>query len=63
MAKSRNAWRIGVDNSRAFYEKHGDLKVPAGFVTDDGYKLGNFIKNTKSNGKMDELLKEVQGEI
>lgn len=62
-SRKRNAWREGVKYSKAYYEKHGDLKVPAGFVTDEGYKLGNFIKNTKSNGRMDELLKEVQGEI
>ena len=61
-ARARNAWRAGVEHSRDYYEKHGDLKVPAGFVADDGYKLGNFIKNTRSNKRMDELLEKVQAE-
>ena len=59
VSRSRNAWREGVKHSKEFYEKHGNLKVPKGYVCSDGYKLGNFIRKTKSDKRMEELEKEV----
>lgn len=58
-SRSRNAWREGTSHAAEYYDKHGDLKVPAGFVTKDGYKLGNFIKKAKRDKRMDELLELV----
>ena len=55
-SRSRNAWREGTSHVAEYYDKHGDLKVPAGFVTKDGYKLGNFIKKAKRDGRFEELL-------
>ena len=59
-SRKRNAWRAGVEHSRAFYEKHGNLKVPQGFVMEDGYKLGNFVKNSRQVGRLEELLEAVR---
>ena len=56
-SRSRNAWRAGVAHAREYYELHGDLNVPGGFVTEDGYKLGIFVKNAKRDGRYEELEK------
>ena len=58
VSRKNNTWRVGVMYSRKFYRDHGHLKVPKGFVT-EGYRLGDFIKRTKANGRLDELIKEV----
>lgn len=58
-ARKRNAWRTGIAHSIEYFRKHENLKVPAQFVSEDGYKLGNFIKKTKRDGRMEELLNAV----
>ena len=58
-SRSRNAWRQGVEYSKEYYENHGDLKVPAGFVCSDGYKLGNFVKKAKRDKRFEELMETV----
>ena len=60
-SRSRNAWRTGVGYSREYWSSYGDLQVPAGFVTRDGYKLGNFIKKARRDGRFEELMDTVQG--
>lgn len=60
VARSNNAWRNGVAHAAEFYKKHKNLKVPVRFVSEDGYKLGNFIKNTKRDDRMKELEKTVK---
>lgn len=55
-SRSRNAWRAGVEHSKGYYAAQGDLKVPGGFVCSDGYKLGNFVKKAKADGRFDELM-------
>lgn len=59
-SRSRNAWREGLAHAIPYYEKHSNLKVPAGFVTDDGYKLGNFVKKARRDGRFEELLETVE---
>ena len=58
VSRRKNAWRVGVLHSRVFYKDHGHLKVPKGFMV-DGYNLGNFVRRVKSDGKLDELIREV----
>ena len=55
-SRSRNAWRAGVAHAVPYYTSHGDLKVPGGFICDDGYKLGNFVKKAKADGRFNELM-------
>ena len=55
-SRSRNAWRTGAAHSLEYFTAHGDLKVPRGFVCADGYKLGNFVRRVKTDGKLDELI-------
>ena len=54
-ARSNNAWRAGVEKSIEYYETHGNLKVPKGYVCEDGYKLGTFIQRAKRDKRVDEL--------
>lgn len=58
-ARSRNAWRAGVEHSREYYAKNGNLKVPGGFICSDGYKLGNFVKRIKRDGRLEELMADI----
>ena len=55
-SRSRNAWRVGKAHAQEFYDKHGDLKVPGNYACADGYKLGNFLKKAKRDGKLAELV-------
>ena len=57
-SRSRNAWREGAAHAREYYANHKNLKVPAGFITTDGYKLGTFVKNTKRKGLLADLERE-----
>ena len=45
------AWERNYAAAKAYYEKHGDLKIPPKYVTEDGIKLGNWICNMRSNRK------------
>ena len=58
-SRSRNAWRAGLEHSIGYYKMHGDLKVPGGYVCADGYRLGNFVKRAKADGRFEELEKDV----
>ena len=57
VVRSRNAWREGVKHCKDYFTAHGNLKIPRGFICEDGYKLGNFIITSKRNGRLDELEK------
>ena len=59
-SRSRNAWRAGCIHSLEYYRNHGDIKVPGGYVCEDGYKLGTFIKNLKRDKRMDELMEAIE---
>jgi superfamily II DNA or RNA helicase len=36
-------WGRAVADARAYREQHGNLHVPYGFVTDDGFRLGEWL--------------------
>ena len=58
-SRSRDAWRVGSKHAQEFFNKHGDLKVPGNYACSDGYKLGNFVKKAKRDGRLPELEKEL----
>lgn len=48
MAKKNEAlWNYMYDKAKAFYEEHGHLEVPARYITENGDKLGVWIRNQK----------------
>lgn len=36
-------WVKGFDEAKRYYSIHGDLRVPAGYITDSDYHLGSWI--------------------
>ena len=51
------AWTRGLAAAEQYYAKHGDLLVPVGWVTDDGFLLGTWVCNRraeKAAGKLDD---------
>lgn len=44
-----DAWEIGFSHAKEYAGQNGDLLVPVDFVCADGYKLGNWVANQRSN--------------
>ncbi len=44
-------WEQGYEASRAYFFQHGNLHVPAGFITKEGFRLGNWIAAQRQNRK------------
>ncbi len=45
--KFDRAWEKGYAHAKAYYETHGDLKVPSTYKGQDGYRLGAWICNQR----------------
>ena len=50
--KYERLWEKGYREAERYYAANGDLKVPTGYVTDTGYKLGNWISDQRENKKL-----------
>lgn len=44
-------WERGYEAAREYFEENGNLNVPAGFVTVDGFRLGNWLTAQRQNRK------------
>ena len=42
-------WEVGFAYAKEYAELNGDLLVPVSYICDDGYKLGGWIANQRSN--------------
>ncbi|MCD8335805.1 MAG: Helicase associated domain protein [Lachnospiraceae bacterium] len=42
------SWDLMFERAKEFYQKHGNLEVPARYITEDGCALGNWIFNQKA---------------
>jgi hypothetical protein len=40
-------WDEWYEDAKAYYEKHGDLMIPTDYVTDEGYRLGQWISEQR----------------
>ena len=40
-------WNEGYQEARRYFDAHGDLNIPAGYVSPDGYNLGNWVKRQR----------------
>ena len=40
-------WNEGYQEARRYFDAHGDLNVPAGYVSPDGYALGKWVKRQR----------------
>ena len=55
------AWERNYRYAEAYYAEHGDLLVPARYVTKDGFRLGKWISNLRDqrlNGEQRTVLTE-----
>ena len=41
------SWDIMYEKAKAYYEKNGDLEIPATYFTEDGYSLGLWINTQR----------------
>ena len=48
-------YRAGVDHLRSYTAAQGHAKVPATHVTDDGFKLGNWVRSRRKECKAGSL--------
>ncbi len=48
-------YRIGVDHFRSYAGVFGHANTPRGFVTDDGFKLGEWVSNRRSDRRTGQL--------
>ena len=54
-------WEIGFDAAEKYVRQNGNLAVPIGYVTQDGYKLFNWLARQKllyRNGSLDPIRKQ-----
>ena len=48
------AWEVGYCHLLEYAERNGHANVPWNLITDDGYKLGTWLSNTKRLAKMND---------
>lgn len=49
--KTDTVWNNRYKAAKRYFEKHGDLMVPASYITEDGIKLGVWISNLRAYRK------------
>lgn len=56
------SWDLYYKHAEKYYKEHGNLEIPARYITEDGYALGRWIFNQKSirKGNIDGNLTELQ---
>lgn len=58
---NKQKWEEYYSAAKAYYKEHGDLEVPAKYVTADGIPLGRWLSNqTNSHSMTDEQLQRLQ---
>lgn len=55
-------WERGYEHAEQYYREHGNLNVPAGYTSGDGYKLGKWLSNQKVNLKSSDPYRRVSAE-
>lgn len=44
-------WEIGFNHAKVYFENNGNLDIPCKYVCEDGYRLGGWLSNQRSNYK------------
>lgn len=47
--KLERSWNSGFFKAKDYYEKNGNLNISQSYVTEDGFKLGDWISNQREN--------------
>lgn len=56
--RKTNHWNEAYEHAKAYYNKNGNLNLKLTYVTEDGYRLGNWISSQRSKFKKNELSEE-----
>ena len=40
-------WNDGYQETKRYFDAHGDLNIPAEYVSPNGYNLGNWVKRQR----------------
>mgnify|MGYP000550221042 CR=1 FL=1 len=40
-------WNEGYQEAKRYFDAHGDLNIPAEYVSPNGYNLGNWVKRQR----------------
>jgi superfamily II DNA or RNA helicase len=49
--RQEDKWERGIDAAGAYHSEHGDLEVPAKYVSSSGYRLGSWIGDQRRRHK------------
>lgn len=50
-SKEDSQWEMNFQAAQDYYRKHGDLEVPAAYISPDGLKLGVWLQSVRYNRK------------
>ncbi|GAA4471734.1 DEAD/DEAH box helicase [Phytohabitans houttuyneae] len=56
-------WQDGLRHARAYRQRYGHLQVPSNYTSDDGFNLGTWITNRRSDHKRGRLKAERTAEL
>lgn len=56
--RASDSFNKGLEEFKAYVEKHGDNLVPSAYQTQDGYRLGRWVSRQRDRKKKGELPKE-----
>lgn len=56
--QATSSWWEGYGHARAYHAEHGHLDVPSGHITDDGFRLGQWITNARQHYRKGWLRRE-----
>ena len=55
-------WEKGYAHAEQYHRENGNLNIPTGYKSEDGYKLGRWLANQKANLKSDDSYRRVSPE-
>ena len=59
---STDSWEAGFDHARQYFLEHGRLDAPPDYVCEDGYKLGSWLSNQRTNLKKTDTYRHLSKE-
>lgn len=65
-SKSEETWEARYEGARQFYQEHGHLHIPSGYVSSDGKRLDLWLRNQRQawrNGRLSEQQRKLLEKI
>ena len=61
--RDKGRWNIGYQHAQEYFDEFGDIDVPANYICDDEFALGNWINSQRNKYKKGKLNKEYIDEL